>query len=198
MTSCAIDDPQQGIPGSERRPNASLASACSRRDWIWTASGFLIPHPPALFQARLWSPVRYRRAPSTAATLVLARWRMAGAVAGAAKTRPPAATPPCLNPHNNPYGIGEGIKGWLSKTERAHRREVEFVAMERLLALRWAILDRHFQYQIRLVGHFKEVGPAAVIRMWRTQTNKDGKRLSHFERDALKERYCELFGTWPQ
>ena len=117
---------------------------------------------------------------------------------GAAKTRPPAAAPPCRNPHNNPYGIGEGIKGWLSKTERAHRREVEFVAMERLLALQWAILDRHFQYQIRLVGHFREVGPATVLRMWRTQTNKDGKHLSQFERAALKERYCELFGTWPQ
>jgi hypothetical protein len=99
---------------------------------------------------------------------------------------------------DDPYGIGEGIKGWLSKTERAHRREVEFVAMERLLALQWAILDRHFQYQIRLVGHFREVGPASVLRMWRTQTNKDGKHLSQFERDALKERYCELFGTWPR
>jgi hypothetical protein len=78
------------------------------------------------------------------------------------------------------------------------RREVEFVAMERLLALQWAILDRHFQYHIRLVGHFREIGPAAVLRMWRTQTNNDGKPLSQFEHDALKERYCELFGTWPE
>jgi hypothetical protein len=109
----------------------------------------------------------------------------------------PAATPPCHNPHNNPDGLGDENKGCLSKTERAHRREVECVAMERLLALQWAILDRQFQYHIRLVGHFREVGPAAALRMWRTQTNKDGKRLSQFERDALKERYCELFGTWP-
>jgi hypothetical protein len=70
--------------------------------------------------------------------------------------------------------------------------------MERLLALQWAILDRHFQYHIRLVGHFREIGPAAVLRMWRTQTNNDGKPLSQFEHDALKERYCELFGTWPE
>jgi hypothetical protein len=75
---------------------------------------------------------------------------------------------------------------------------VEFVAMERLLALQWAILDRHFQYHIRLVGHFREIGPAAVLRMWRTQTNNDGKPLSQFERDALKERYCELFGILPE
>ena len=76
--------------------------------------------------------------------------------------------------------------------------EVNFVAMERLRALLWAILDRHFQYHIRLVGHFREVGPVAVLCMWRTQTNNEGKRILQFEHDALEERYCELFGAWPQ
>jgi hypothetical protein len=33
--------------------------------------------------------------------------------------------------------------------------------------------------------------------MWKSQTNEDGKHLSQFERDALIERHCELFGTWP-
>jgi len=33
--------------------------------------------------------------------------------------------------------------------------------------------------------------------MWKSQTNEDGKRLSQFERHALIERHCELFGTWP-
>jgi len=33
--------------------------------------------------------------------------------------------------------------------------------------------------------------------MWKTQTNEDGVHLSQFERDALIERHCELFGTWP-
>ena len=42
--------------------------------------------------------------------------------------------------------------------------------MERLRALLWAILDGHFQYHIRLVGHFKKVGPAPVLRTWRIQT----------------------------
>src|SRR5215470_3163121 len=130
------------------------------------------------------------RSPNCTCGLIRGRWS-----AASARIRGP--TPPCHNPHNNPDGLGEGNKGCLSKTEGAHRREVEFVAMERLRALQWAILDRHFQYHIRLVGHFREVGPAAVLRMWRTQTTKDGKRLSQFERDALKERYCELFGTWP-
>jgi len=37
----------------------------------------------------------------------------------------------------------------------------------------------------------------AVAPMWKSQTNEDGKRLSQFERDALIERHCELFGTWP-
>jgi hypothetical protein len=37
-----------------------------------------------------------------------------------------------------------------------------------------------------------------VVRMWNTQTNEDGDHLSRFEREALIERHCELFGTWPQ
>jgi hypothetical protein len=33
--------------------------------------------------------------------------------------------------------------------------------------------------------------------MWRSQTNERGSPLSKFEREALIERHCELFGTWP-
>jgi hypothetical protein len=33
--------------------------------------------------------------------------------------------------------------------------------------------------------------------MWRNQTNEGGNRLTEFEREALIERHCELFGTWP-
>ena len=33
--------------------------------------------------------------------------------------------------------------------------------------------------------------------MWKSQTNEGGHSLSQFERDALIERHCELFGTWP-
>jgi hypothetical protein len=36
-----------------------------------------------------------------------------------------------------------------------------------------------------------------VVRMWRNQTNEGGNRLTEFEREALIERHCELFGTWP-
>jgi hypothetical protein len=34
--------------------------------------------------------------------------------------------------------------------------------------------------------------------MWKYQMNETGDRLSPFERDALIERQCELFGVWPQ
>jgi hypothetical protein len=34
--------------------------------------------------------------------------------------------------------------------------------------------------------------------MWANQRNERGEPLSHFEREALIERHCELFGTWPQ
>jgi hypothetical protein len=49
-----------------------------------------------------------------------------------------------------------------------------------------------------MVHRFRDTGRDAVIRMWSSQTNEDGERLSQFERDALIERYCELFGIWPE
>jgi hypothetical protein len=41
-------------------------------------------------------------------------------------------------------------------------------------------------------------GGIAVRRMWKYQTDELGNHLSEFELDALIERHCELFGTWPQ
>jgi len=65
------------------------------------------------------------------------------------------------------------------------------------VALQWAALDAHFQHHTKLVRHFRHAGADAVVRMWMSQTNEAGERLSQFERDALIERHCELFGTWP-
>jgi hypothetical protein len=65
------------------------------------------------------------------------------------------------------------------------------------IAAQWAVLDDHFRHHATLVGRFKHASPDAIVRMWKTQTNEHGKRLSHFERDALIERHCELFGIWP-
>src|SRR5262249_7677856 len=70
--------------------------------------------------------------------------------------------------------------------------------MKPSIAAQWAALDDHFQHHVRLVERFKEAGPDAVSHMWASQTNEGGKRLSEFEREALIERHCELFGTWPQ
>jgi hypothetical protein len=56
------------------------------------------------------------------------------------------------------------------------------------VAAQWTALDRHFRHH---------ADAHAVARMWKSQTNEDGKRLSQFERDALIERHCELFGIWP-
>jgi hypothetical protein len=66
------------------------------------------------------------------------------------------------------------------------------------LAVQWAVLEHHFQHHARIVHRFRDTGRDAVIRMWSSQTNEDGERLSQFERDALIERYCELFGIWPE
>jgi hypothetical protein len=63
------------------------------------------------------------------------------------------------------------------------------------VAAHWAALEDHFRRQAKVVDRFRHADTHAVARMWKTQTNEDGRRLSHFERDALIERHCELFGT---
>lgn len=65
------------------------------------------------------------------------------------------------------------------------------------LAAQWAALDEHFQNHVKLVERFRDAGPEVVARMWMRQTNESGHGVSQFERDALIERHCELFGTWP-
>jgi glutathione S-transferase len=77
------------------------------------------------------------------------------------------------------------------------RPSEEFAAVKRSVAAQWAALDDHFRHHARLVDRFRHADLHAVARMWKSQTNEDGKRLSQFERDALIERHCELFGTWP-
>jgi len=58
----------------------------------------------------------------------------------------------------------------------------------------WAALDQHFRREVRVLSRFRNASMFSVRRMWKRQTNEDGKHLSQFERDALKERHCELFG----
>jgi hypothetical protein len=65
------------------------------------------------------------------------------------------------------------------------------------VALHWAAREAHFQQHAKLVERFRRTDPDAVRCMWKTQTNENGVRLSQFEREALVERHCELFGTWP-
>jgi len=69
--------------------------------------------------------------------------------------------------------------------------------MKKSLAAHWAALDRHFGQHAEIIDRFRRAGPDAVLRMWNTQRNEHGSQLSQFERDALIERHCELFGTWP-
>jgi hypothetical protein len=59
------------------------------------------------------------------------------------------------------------------------------------------MLEDHFQHHAKLVDRFRYAGAEAVVRMWLTDINEYGEYLSQFERDALRERHCELFGTWP-
>ena len=66
------------------------------------------------------------------------------------------------------------------------------------MAAEWAQLEQHFAHHAHLVNRFRRSEATDVVRMWQAQTNEFGDRLSPVEREALIERYCELFGTWPE
>jgi hypothetical protein len=61
----------------------------------------------------------------------------------------------------------------------------------------WEQLEDHVRLQAQLLQRFASADPSIVVRMWRTGTNELGKPLSMFEREALVERHCQLFGYWP-
>jgi hypothetical protein len=79
-----------------------------------------------------------------------------------------------------------------------HSSPGECAAVESFVVAEWAALEHHFRHHATLVNRFRRANGSAVLSMWMTQTNEAGKRLSQFERHALIERHCELFGTWPQ
>jgi hypothetical protein len=66
------------------------------------------------------------------------------------------------------------------------------------IASQWALLEEHFRHHAIVVNRFRDFDPATVVRMWRSGTNEAGHELSRFELAALVERYCELFGSWPE
>ena len=66
------------------------------------------------------------------------------------------------------------------------------------LAAQWAKLEQHFARHADLVNRFRPSDSPAVASMWQAQKNEFGERLSQVEREALIERHCELFGSWPR
>jgi hypothetical protein len=68
----------------------------------------------------------------------------------------------------------------------------------RLTAAELERLDAHFCKHTAVVERFRHASRANVIRMWRNRTNERGEPLTAFEREALVERHCELFGCWPE
>ena len=49
-----------------------------------------------------------------------------------------------------------------------------------------------------IVTYFRNANTVAVLQMLKSGVNDTGACLSQFERDALIERHCELFGRWPE
>ena len=62
----------------------------------------------------------------------------------------------------------------------------------------WALLEAHFRSHAAAVKRFRGAGPSDVVNMWCRGRNEFGEPLSPFEREALVERHCELFGHWPE
>jgi hypothetical protein len=69
--------------------------------------------------------------------------------------------------------------------------------MKLSVAAQWAALDDHFRQHAKALDRFRHARADAIARMWKYQINEGGEALSKFERDALIERHCELFGSWP-
>jgi len=66
------------------------------------------------------------------------------------------------------------------------------------LSTHWLSLEQHFAHHAEQVARFGTANRSSVRRMWKTQANEHGEPLSDFEREALIERHCELFGIWPR
>jgi hypothetical protein len=64
-------------------------------------------------------------------------------------------------------------------------------------ASEWEQLELHFHRHAALIERFRHASPSTVQRLWRAGRNEAGAPLSRFEREALIERYCEVFGAWP-
>jgi hypothetical protein len=65
------------------------------------------------------------------------------------------------------------------------------------VAVEWTLLAAHFQHHASVIDRFRHTCPATVMHMIKSGTNEAGAVLSPFERMALNERHCELFGCWP-
>ena len=65
-------------------------------------------------------------------------------------------------------------------------------------AREWERLEEHFRQHASIVTYFRNASSAAVLHMLKSGVNDSGACLSQFERDALVDRHCELFGRWPE
>ena len=65
------------------------------------------------------------------------------------------------------------------------------------LAEQWEAQGEDHREAAALQARFRTATPAAVIRMWESGKNEDGRKLTRFELRALVERWSELFGCLP-
>ena len=83
------------------------------------------------------------------------------------------------------------------RTMTASRVVVMETGGHRACVRAWSELQEHFGRHALLVRRFRRADAQAVARMWNAGRNELGQPLTSFEREALTERHCELFGNWP-
>ena len=104
--------------------------------------------------------------------------------------------------------MGLSVVSRIANVRVAYQRQIQDNTKEQRQAVsqdgtgvcdrEWQLLEEHFRHHESIVNHFKHANAAAVIYMWKTTSKETGECLSQFEREALMERHCELFGRWPE
>ena len=86
----------------------------------------------------------------------------------------------------------------LAASEQKRRGQMDNAGDIETAEPAWRLLEGHFHDHAALMRRFEKTSAGEVVRLWQRGINEHGDPLSLFERDALIERHCDLFGKWPE
>lgn len=99
--------------------------------------------------------------------------------------------------HRRSERSARGHKRWKSQGQAMPPSRELTLAEAKALAEQWEAQGEDHHEEAALQARFRTAAPAAVIRMWESGKNEDGRKLTRFELRALVERWCEVFGSLP-